>query len=110
MKKTLINFLFILSLIFLTSTSKLFAQNLKDLEKKAANALRAASSCYLSLPSQAQSGASKTMLEAQTFYNDAVKYSNMSERHLAGAFFDNAITYSGIVIQIGSAYGSKTCK
>ena len=50
------------------------------------------------------------MLEAQTFYNDAVKYSNMSERHLAVAFFDNAITYSGIVIQIGSAYGSKTCK
>jgi hypothetical protein len=111
MRKNYIYFL-LFSLILSFFTSKLFAQNIKNLQKEAAKAVDVASACYRSLPSHAQSGGTvKTMLDARTSYNDAVKYLNMNEnqRSFASAFFNNAIAYSNVILQIGRAYGSKSC-
>lgn len=81
MKKIFIYFLFFLSLIFLTSTSMLFAQiSLKDAEKRATKSLRAVSSCYLSLSSvDRQYVTGDSLSAAQNFYNDAINDLNMSK-------------------------------
>jgi len=84
----------------------------ENLRNEAANAVNTAAACYRSLPSHAQSGSTlKTMLEARTFYNDAVAYSNMDERYryMSRNFFNNAISYSNVVMQTGKAYGSRSC-
>ena len=102
----------ILFLIFAILNSNLFAQNLNDLQKTAAKAVEAASVCYRSLPSHAQSGSTvRSMLDARKYYDDAVKFLNMNEAHrsMAGHYFNNAISYSNVVKQIGNAYGSKLC-
>ena len=31
-------------------------------------------------------------------------------RNLAGAFYNNARAYAGVVLQIGSAYGNQNCR
>jgi hypothetical protein len=51
------------------------------------------------------------MLDARKYFNDAVAYSNMDERYrsMSRPFFNNAISYSNVVMQIGRAYGSKSC-
>jgi hypothetical protein len=80
MKKIFIYFLFFLSLIFLTSTSMLFAQiSLKDAEKRATKSLRAVSSCYLSLSSVDRERVTKLLSDVQTFYNDAINDLNVSK-------------------------------
>lgn len=82
-----------------------------NLRNEAANAVNMAAACYRSLPSHAQSGALDSMLVARKDFNDAVKYSNMDERYrsMSRPFFNNAISYSNVVMQIGRAYGSKSC-
>ena len=36
---------------------------------------------------------------------------NMGDpRNLAGAFYNNARAYAGVVLQIGSAYGNQNCR
>jgi hypothetical protein len=111
MKKNFKNFIIISFLIVIIFTSKLFAQNVKDLQKKAAKAVDAASVCYRSLPSDAQSSTVKTYLEALTYYDDAVKYLNMdqNQKYLAISYFEFAINSSQFVMQIGQAYGSRSC-
>ena len=62
MRKNYIYFL-LFSLILSFFTSKLFAQNIEDLQKEAAKAVDVASACYRSLPSHAQAGSTvKTMI------------------------------------------------
>jgi hypothetical protein len=82
-----------------------------NLRNEAANAVNMAATCYRSLPSHAQSGAVNSMLDARKYFNDAVAYSNMDERYrsMSRPFFNNAISYSNVVMQIGRAYGSKSC-
>jgi len=82
-----------------------------NLRNEAANAVNTAAACYRSLPSHAQSGAVDSMLEARKYFNDAVAYSNMDERYrsMSRNFFNNAISYSNVVMQIGKAYGSRSC-
>lgn len=82
-----------------------------NLRNEAANAVNTAAACYRSLPSHAQSGAVDSMLEARKYFNDAVAYSNMDERYrsMSRPFFNNAISYSNVVMQIGKAYGSRSC-
>ena len=46
-----------------------------------------------------------------TYWNDAVKEDDMGDqRGLASAFYRNASAYAGVVLQIGSAYGSQACR
>jgi hypothetical protein len=83
-----------------------------NLRNKAARAVDAASACYRSLPSHAQSGSTvRSMLDARKWYDDGVKFLNMDQsyRSMAPSYFDNAISYSNIVMQIGKAYGSRSC-
>ena len=84
----------------------------ENLRVKAARAVDAASDCYRSLPSHAQSGSTiRSMLDARKWYSDGVKFLNMDQsyRSMAPTYFDNAISYSNIVMQIGKAYGSRSC-
>ena len=84
----------------------------ENFRNKAARAVDAASACYRSLPSHAQSGSTvKTMLDARTLYNDGVAYLNMDERNRSTAdnLFYNAIMLSNVIMQIGKAYGSRSC-
>ena len=75
-----------------------------------ANVLKA-SECYLSLPSYAQEGAIDSFLNTQKYWDDAIKEENMGDpRNLASAFYRNANLYAGVVLQIGSAYGSPACR
>jgi len=83
-----------------------------NLRNKAARAVDAAAVCYRSLPSHAQSGSTvRSMLDARKWYDDGVKFLNMDQsyRSMAPSYFDNAISYSDIVMQIGKAYGSRSC-
>ena len=82
--------------------------NLRDI---AARAVNKASACYRSLPSDAQSNAVGNMLDARKEFSDAVKFSNMDERNnsQSRAYFNNAILLSNVVMQIGRAYGSRSC-
>jgi hypothetical protein len=83
-----------------------------NIRNKAARAVDAASACYRSLPSHAQSGSTvRSMLDARKWYDDGVKFLNMDQsyRSMAPSYFDNAISYSNIVMQIGKAYGSRSC-
>jgi len=83
-----------------------------NLRNKAARAVDAAAVCYRSLPSHAQSGSTvRSMLDARKWYDDGVKFLNMDQsyRSMAPSYFDNAISYSNIVMQIGKAYGSRSC-
>lgn len=84
----------------------------ENLRVKAARAVDAASACYRSLPSHAQTGSTvRSMLDARKYYNDGVKFLNMDQSYssMAPTYFDNAISYSNIVMQIGKAYGSRSC-
>jgi hypothetical protein len=110
-KNIILKFTIISFFLLEVFTSEIFAQNLKDLQKAAAKAVDAASVCYRSLPSHAQNSAVNSMLDARRYYEDAVKFLNMNEtyRSMAGPYFNNAISYSNVVKQIGSAYGSKLC-
>lgn len=111
MHKNLTKYAILILLTFFLS-SNLHAQNLKDLQKTAAKAVDAASICYMSLPSHAQNSTVKNMLDARKYYSDAVKFLDMNDsyRSMAASYFNNAISYSNIVKQIGSAYGSRSCK
>jgi hypothetical protein len=82
-----------------------------NLRNEAAKAVDAASACYRSLPSHAQSGSTvKSMLDARKYYDDGVKFLNMDQyRSMAPNYFNNAISYSNIVMQVGRAYGSRSC-
>jgi hypothetical protein len=83
-----------------------------NLRNEAARAVDAASACYRSLPSHAQSGSIvESMLDARKYYNDGVKFLNMDEnqRSMAPMYFNNAISYSNVVMQVGRAYGSRSC-
>lgn len=52
------------------------------------------------------------MIEARKYYNDGIKFLNMNDnyRSMVIPYLNNAIDYSRIVIQIGYAYSSKSCK
>ncbi len=48
--------------------------------------------------------------QRKKYWNDAVKEEDMGDpRNLASAFYRNAGAYAGVVLQIGSAYGSQSC-
>lgn len=84
----------------------------ENLKNKAAKAVDAASACYRSLPSHAQKGSTvKSMLDAYKYYDDGVKFLNMNQSYksMATAYFNNAISYSDVVMQIGRAYSSRSC-
>lgn len=84
----------------------------ENLRINAAKAVDAASACYRSLPSHAQKGSTiRSMLDARKWYSDGVKFLNMDQsyRSMAPTYFDNAISYSDVVMQIGRAYGSRSC-
>jgi len=83
-----------------------------NLRNEAARAVDAASACYRSLPSHAQKGSTvNSMLDARKYYDDGVKFLNMDQsyRSMATAYFNNAISYSNVVMQIGRAYSSRSC-
>lgn len=83
-----------------------------NLRNEAAKAVDAASACYRSLPSHAQKGSTvNSMLDARKYYDDGVKFLNMDQsyRSMATAYFNNAISYSNVVMQIGRAYSSRSC-
>jgi len=70
-----------------------------------------AQECYFSLPSYAQEGVIDSWLDTKQYWNDAVKEQNMGDpRNLASSFYRNANTYAGVVLRIGSAYGSQVCR
>jgi hypothetical protein len=93
------------NLVFFTSSSK------ADMKTQTYSFVLKAQKCYLSLPSYAQDGAIDSWLEAKKYWNDAVKETNMGDpRNLASVFYRNAELYSGVVLQIGSAYGSRSCQ
>ena len=101
-------FLFIsvilISSVFYTSSSK------SDMKSETYNLVLKAQECYFSLPSYAQEGAIASWLDTKKYWNDAVKEDNMGDpRSLASAFYRNAGAYAGVVLQIGNAYGSKSC-
>ena len=82
-----------------------------DIKSDARETMLKARACYLSLPSYAQEGAVNSYLDAVKYWNDAVKEHNMGDpRGLASAFYRNATAYGGVVLQIGSAYGSQACR
>lgn len=82
-----------------------------DTKSDAKEMIIKARACYLSLPSYAQEGAVDSWLDAMTYWNDAVKEDDMGDqRGLASAFYRNASAYAGVVLQIGSAYGSQACR
>ena len=84
----------------------------ENLRINAAKAVDAASACYRSLPSHAQTGSTvRSMLDARKYYNDGVKFLNMDQTYssMAPSYFNNAISYSDVVMQIGRAYGSRSC-
>jgi hypothetical protein len=83
-----------------------------NLRNEAAKAVDAASACYRSLPSHAQKGSAvNSMLDARKYYDDGVKFLNMDQsyRSMATNYFNNAISYSNVVMQIGRAYSSRSC-
>tara|TARA_B110000503_G_C6844459_1_gene288165 strand:+ start:40 stop:384 length:345 start_codon:yes stop_codon:yes gene_type:complete len=110
MKKILFSSFLILTisisnLVFFTSSSK------ADMKTQTHNFVLKAQKCYLSLPSYAQDGAIDSWLEAKKYWNDAVKETNMGDpRNLASVFYRNAQLYAGVVLQIGSAYDSPSCR
>ena len=92
-------------LIFFISSSK------ADIKTETYNLVLKAQDCYFSLPSYAQDGAIDSWLDTKKYWNDAVKEENMGDpRNLAGPFYRNARAYAGVVLQVGSAYGSQSCK
>ena len=99
---------FILHLILsLFITQNVYA----DMKNETYNLVLKAKDCYFSLPSYAQDGAIDSWLDTKKYWNDAVKEENMGDpRNLASAFYRNAQAYAGVVLQIGSAYGSQSCK
>ena len=99
---------FILPLILsLFITQNVYA----DMKNETYNLVLKAQDCYFSLPSYAQDGAIDSWLDTKKYWNDAVKEDNMGDpRNLASAFYRNAQAYAGVVLQIGSAYNSQSCK
>ena len=99
---------FILPLILsLFITQNVYA----DMKNETYNLVLKAQDCYFSLPSYAQEGAIDSWLDTKKYWNDAVKEENMGDpRNLASAFYRNAQAYAGVVLQIGSAYNSQSCK
>lgn len=99
---------FILHLILsLFITQNVYA----DMKNETYNLVLKAQDCYFSLPSYAQDGAIDSWLDTKKYWNDAVKEDNMGDpRNLASAFYRNAQAYAGVVLQIGSAYNSQSCK
>ena len=82
-----------------------------DMKNETYNLVLKAQNCYFSLPSYAQDGAIDSWLDTKKYWNDAVKEEKMGDsRNLASAFYRNARAYAGVVLQIGSAYGSQSCK
>jgi len=99
---------FILHLILsLFITQNVYA----DMKNETYNLVLKAQECYFSLPSYAQDGAIDSWLDTKKYWNDAIKEENMGDpRNLASAFYRNAQAYAGVVLQIGSAYSSQSCK
>jgi len=99
---------FILHLILsLFITQNVYA----DMKNETYNLVLKAQECYFSLPSYAQDGAIDSWLDTKKYWNDAVKEENMGDpRNLASAFYRNAQAYAGVVLQIGNAYSSQSCK
>ena len=99
---------FILHLILsLFITQNVYA----DMKNETYNLVLKAQDCYFSLPSYAQDGAIDSWLDTKKYWNDAVKEENMGDpRNLASAFYRNAQAYAGVVLQIGNAYSSQSCK
>ena len=99
---------FILHLILsLFITQNVYA----DMKNETYNLVLKAKDCYFSLPSYAQDGAIDSWLDTKKYWNDAVKEENMGDpRNLASAFYRNAQAYAGVVLQIGNAYSSQSCK
>ena len=82
-----------------------------DLKSEAKTMVFKAQECYFSLPSYGQDGAIDSWIETKKWWNDAVKEDKMGDpRGLAGPFYNNAMSYAGVVLTIGSAYGSKVCQ
>lgn len=82
-----------------------------DLKSETQTMVYKAQECYFSLPSYAQDGAIDSWLDTKKWWNDAVKEDKMGDpRGLATPFYNNAYSYAGIVLQIGSAYGSQVCQ
>ena len=82
-----------------------------DLKSETQIMVNKAEECYFSLPSYAQDGAINSWIDTMTWWNDAVKEENMGDpRGLATPFYNNAKSYAGVVLTIGSAYGSKVCQ
>jgi len=99
----------IYSLVILTLITSSLAY--ADFKSDIATMVYKAQECYFSLPSYAQDGAIDSWLETKKWWNDAVKEENMGDpRNLATPFYNNAKSYAGVVLQIGSAYGSKVCQ
>ena len=93
------------NLFFYTPSSK------ADMKNETYNLVLKAQNCYFSLPSYAQDGAIDSWIDTKKYWNDAIKEENMGDsRNLASAFYRNAQAYAGVVLQIGSAYGSQSCK
>ena len=98
----------ILVIIFSFSFIKL---SYADLRSEAQSMVYKAQECYFSLPSYGQDGAIDSWLDTKKWWNDAVKEENMGDpRGLAQPFYNNAKAYAGVVLQIGSAYGSQVCR
>ena len=99
----------IYSLVILTLITSSLAY--ADFKSDIATMVYKAQECYLSLSRYAQDGAIDSWLETKKWWNDAVKEENMGDpRNLATPFYNNAKSYAGVVLQIGSAYGSKVCQ
>ena len=91
----------------------LFCSNISiaDIKNEAIIMTSKAQECFFSLPSYAQDGAIDSWIDTKKYFNDAIKEEKMGDpRNLASIFYKNAKIYAGVVIQIGSAYGSKICK
>lgn len=103
-KKIIFFFIIIFSVFFISSSKA-------DMRNETYNLVLKAQDCYFSLPSYAQEGAIDSWLDTKKYWNDAVKEENMGDpRNLASAFYRNAQAYAGVVLQIGSAYNSQSCK
>ncbi len=102
---SLFSLVLIFNLVFYTTGSN------ADFKNETYNLVQKAQNCYFSLPTYAQEGVIDSYLDTEKYWNDAVKEDKMGDpRNLANAFYRNAQLYAGVVLQIGSAYGSQSCK
>jgi len=91
----------------------------RKLRDKAIDAVDAATVCYRSLPSDAQSGSTAaTMSAARTSYNNGLNWynngiklpaPNENNRSISLSFFNNAIFHAKTVMTIGRTLGSRSC-